>query len=52
MRGLGGKGVKDVRIVVGNDGVSVGEEERSNVETLFKEKFYMIKDILSVEFES
>ena len=52
VRGLGGKGVKDVRIVVGNDGVSVGEEERSNVETLFKEKFYMIKDILRVEFES
>ncbi|KAI0094279.1 hypothetical protein BDY19DRAFT_988139 [Irpex rosettiformis] len=53
VRGLGGKGmgVRDVRIVVANEGVKVNVEERENVEILFKEKFYMIKDILRVEFE-
>ncbi len=51
-RGSGGtSGVKRVTLVVQNDGAHIGEEERRNVEMLFEEKFWLIRDVLSVEFD-
>lgn len=53
-RGLGGTGttgVKRVTLIVQNDGARIGEEERRNVEMLFEEKFWLIRDVLSVEFD-
>lgn len=50
-RGGGTAGVKRVRLIVQNDGARIGEEERRNVEMLFEEKFWLIRDVLSVEFD-
>ncbi|KAI0782362.1 hypothetical protein BC629DRAFT_1440722 [Irpex lacteus] len=47
----GTAGVKRVTLIVQNDGARIGEEERRNVEMLFEEKFWLIRDVLSVEFD-
>lgn len=44
----GGRG--QLRIVVSNDGATIDEEERCTVQALFMEKFFLVKDYLSVEF--
>lgn len=51
---VGGGGVGDVRVVrlvVQNDGARIEEEERRGVEGLFEEKFWLVGDVLRVEFD-